>query len=258
MRYRLGQFQPLPEFSRDAWVPDEPETPEARRLALEEMLYEVLSPSAVTLRPTNDEADASQLPDLLRKMAPWQRDAFWVHAVHRHLSELSRSMDIRFLACEYVPGPDGFLCIVATTPSVADEVVDGDEVQAGIAVIRDRDRPVRISQRIFRVVCWNGSIQSVHEADEETLGDIEVENAVSGCFDRRRFDELRSHWGMREESRRDGESPSLWDFVNDLTEVARDLPDWRDRLDLEEAAGRLARLRAPKPRKTPGEALTPA
>lgn len=49
---------------------------------------------------------------------------------------------------------------------------------------------------------------------------------------------------------------TLWDFINDMTEVARDLPDWRDRFGLEEAAGRLAKLRRPVPRLSPGRALT--
>jgi len=43
------------------------------------------------------------------------------------------------------------------------------------------------------------------------------------------------------------DEPTEWDFLNALTQVAGDLPDWRERYDLEEAAGSLARLRRPVP-----------
>jgi hypothetical protein len=261
-----------------------PETAEPMRRVLEKMLRVRLSalPDEVGEGQIGD--DRFLLPDLLRRMTLWNPDAGWVRAVHQGLVELNGSVRIRLLACEYEPGDDGFLCIAATSPGVASEVVPGDRVQAGVAVLRDGDRPLRISQRIFRTVCHNGSITSLSEGEVSNAGS-DVRAAVVRCFDRAEFqrelevlreaarteiqdpllwqDEmeyLRDDPAGREAlgrlyARRVAGAPTLWDLVNEVTSAAREVEDWSRRLDLEEEAGRLARLRPPRPGRTPASTL---
>jgi len=57
---------------------------------------------------------------------------------------------------------------------------------------------------------------------------------------------------------RDDGDDSFYGFTNAVTATARDLPDWRDRLDLEELAGYMARLRRPVPSRSGGGVLIPA
>jgi hypothetical protein len=274
MRYRLGEFQARSGSSDYALLLDDPEFKEPMSKALEQMLQVRLSRSSAQ----------RGLPDLLPEVPPGHADEPWVRSVHEGLEVLSESLEVRLLACEFEPGPNGFLCIAATSPSVAGEVRPEDWVQAGMAALRDGDHPVRISRRIFRPVCDNGSIVSVREFDDVMTRSAGVEAAVSLCFDRAEFgnslealreaaglsipdprpmlDEMdyldsrsleeimRRWWGLEPKTK------TLWDLINHVTDVARDLPNWGDRFDLEEEAGRLAKLRRPVPRLSPGKALT--
>jgi hypothetical protein len=266
-----------------------PETAERVREVLAKMLGVPLSslPADRIVGPVE-----VQLSDLLPEIGKSHPDAGWVHGVYDGLLDLTRSIAVRLLACEYEPGPEGFLCIAATSPWVKGEVVPGDWVQAGFAAIRAGDRPLRLSRRIFRPVCANGSIVWVHESDvlahdsqwSSTVirsfdprvfdGDLEVlraaaaqtQPALDSLFDemQRLFhegamsEELMMRWSEWDDRRRPEASSergdSLWDRMNDMTAYARQL-DWRERWELEELAGSLARLIPPRPRRTPGEAL---
>ena len=293
MRYGLGEFQPDPDSGSYAHLLHEPEFRERRRKALEQLIEACLSESTPTPDITDVVAERSGFnpSDLLSEIKRGHTDEFWVRSVHDRLNELDRSLEIRLLACEFEPGPDGFLCIAATSASVEGEVTPGDWVQAGMAALRDRDQPVRISQRIFRRVCANGAIVSVREIDYRSTEIANAGEVVGRCFHRGEFEnsvqalreaaqiavadprrmlnevgmlpdpitrEFMRRWTERTHGaiRQGLADRTLWDFMNDMTEVARDLPDWRDRLDLEETAGRLAKLRPPVPRLSPRRALT--
>jgi dATP pyrophosphohydrolase len=85
------------------------------------------------------------------------------------------------------------------------------------------------------------------------VSEIDVHRMVAAAPQRIQIEYLRK---MREHVASQSPAPqSRWDLVNAVTSVARALPDWRDRLDLEDAAGRLARLRPPVPSRTPGNAV---
>ncbi len=219
-------------------------------------------------------------PDLLTELALSDPDRGWVEAVHRRLADLSRRSEIRLLACDHEPGPSGFLAIAATSPALSAEVRTRDTVWGGFAALRDAGGPVRIWARVFRLVCQNGSLVSVRE---DFIEAADVEAQIERCFDRARFmsavTALRAaatrhlpdprpmldeggymlHRGPIEARWREESDPTVYGLMNAMTSVARDLPDIRERLKLEEEAGSLARLR-PRPRSRrpdPVSALVP-
>jgi hypothetical protein len=204
-----------------------------------------------------------------------------VEAVHRRLGDLASRIEIRLLACEREPGPSGFTAIAVASPSVADDVRPLDTVWAGFAALRDGQQPLRVEGRVFRLVCENGSLASVVE-DETEPAEASVEDRIERCFDRQRFaavvatlrqaaqqrvpdprpmlDEqgYMPHRGLIEERWSKAKDPTLYGLMNAMTSVARDLPDVRERLDLEGTAGILAGLKPPPRSRRPGMALTPA
>jgi len=223
-------------------------------------------------------------PDLLEVLESGHPDREWVVGVESELRTLSERSEIRLLACEFRPGPDGFLAIAATSPSLCAEVRRGDQVMAGFAALRDREQPLRVVSRIFREVCANGSIVSTREEQLEGAASLTVPQRVRQCFERDRFlasvavlrqaaaesvadpEEMMERMSdemmrlgrrgpefyelMKEVSAarwREEEDRTLYGLLNAVTATARDLPDFRDRLDLEELGGALARL-APGPR----------
>lgn len=213
-------------------------------------------------------------PDLMTKLPYGHPDRVWVMSVKNQLEELARGLEFRLLDCEYEPGPDGFLAIAGTSPSIAASVRDADPVVAGFVAVRDREHPVRVIPRVFRVVSSTGALVWVRESEHEFQG-LLVEEQVMQCFDVDRFravaEQLREAADLElpdasflpdeaadERADDDGDESPLrdqvearwWDqgdrtaygLANAVSGVARDLADFRTRLRLEELAGTLARL----------------
>ncbi len=173
------------------------------------------------------------------------------------------------------PGPDGFLALEAHSQRRNGSVRVGDVVQAGFTLTRDGDGPVQVLARSYRVVCHNGAamrLPGMRRVDEahESAGD-----AVVRCLSARACDEAEAvfrataresatpfletldarlravmrgdaeHRAAREEIDRRfarERDPSLWGLINGVTELARDTPDHRTRVRLEQLAGDLALL----------------
>jgi hypothetical protein len=331
VRHRLGRFEPKPGSSVYDSFHLHPKLAPLVTRALEDMLHVPLSPHAAhEVKPATPpvpgggpgslytasrfkEMSLKPGPDLLTVIRPGHDDRVWVTEVKDELEELSRRYEIRLLACEYEPGPEGFIAIAGTSPSISAEVREHDPVMAGFVALRDGERPVRVMSRIFRVVCNNGSLLSAHEEEIDAKG-YTVEERVQRCFDRDRFlravetlrlaaskelgqpgEMLDEMWHMMRqgpevvgvitsayqemmEAARDAESkmrsetmqdllmihraqieaifqeagdPTVYGLMNAVTATARDLPSFRDRIDLEELGGSLARL-DPGPRtRTP-------
>jgi hypothetical protein len=292
MRYRLGRFTPRPGSSDYDSLHLDPRIGPLLTEALQHNLQVRLSPPS----PAGAAGDASgdprgpgtpnlgavfvamsrsagrkpeQAPDLLRALPKGDPDRKWVEAVHRRLRKLSRRFDIRLLACEREPGGSGFLAIAATSPALSADVRPRDTVWGGFVALRDSNRPVSVRARIFRLVCRNGSLVSVHEDGVEPADG--VEEHVERCFDHARFmsavealrmgaaqrledpasrlDEMEYllHRGLIERRWREEGDRTVFGLINAITSVARDVPDMRERLDLEGMAGSLARV-APPPR----------
>lgn len=279
MRHRLGSFKPRPGSSDFARFHTRPGFAGPLTGALQEMLRLRLS-----------RAPEGPMPDLLEALPARHPDRPWVEEVHARMSSLeARSTELRLLACEHEDGPDGFITIAASAPRVRIEVLPGDWMQVGFAAMREGEGPVRAWPRLLREVCGNGSLVCVDELDErvgaEDLGDA-IERAfepatyaqtVSDLDEARKvrirdprtfLDEmqrvlrdraLRNATAERVVAAFEAEGDhSLYGLFNAVTSTARDLPDWRERRDLEEFAGRLARLRRPVPSRRGGAALVPA
>ncbi len=278
MRYRLGSFTPSPgshDFER-LLASDEFGAPMTG--ALEEMLRIRLS-----------RAGGGPLPDLLETLDARHPDRPWVEEVRGRLEGLQRGgLELRLLACEHEDGPDGFLTIAATAPSIQLEVFPRDRMQVGFAAMREGTGPVQAWPRLLREVCSNGSLVCIGEFERHE-GAAGIGEAVERCFapalyepavralrearatavpdPREYFDELMRLGEMSETMLEymyavldhfpDDEDDSLYGLVNAVTATARDVDDWPDRLDLEEQAGRLALLRRPVPRRTGGATLVP-
>ena len=289
MRHRLGRFEPKPGSSVYDSFHLHPKLAPLVTRALEEMLRVPLAPHAPHQLVAALPPEAPGLlhpramklppgPDLLSVIRPGHDDRVWVTEVKDELEELSRRFEIRLLACEYEPGPEGFIAIAGTSPSISAEVREHDPVMAGFVALRDRERPVQVMSRIFRVVCENGSIVSTHEQEIEATG-FTVEERVQRCFERDRFvravellrraagqelpeptEMLDEMWHMVRQGPEvaaqiaeayqelvighwhEANDPTVYGLLNAVTATARDLPDFRARLDLEGLGGSLARL----------------
>ena len=155
--------------------------------------------------------------------------------------------------------------------------------------MREGDGAVRAWPRLLREVCANGSlvciaelerhdgISGIAEAVESFLTPAHYEAAVQALRDTRethvedprayldefqRLEDVERLCAARLERIRarfesDGDS-SLYGLVNAITATARDVTDWRDRLDLEDLAGRIAWLRRPIPSRSGGGVLARA
>jgi len=314
MRYRLGSFQPRAGSSDYAHLMEDEELGAPMTRALEEMLGVRLStPAAVEasddqppapgaadggwagparrpwrhpwLRPT-----APVRPDLLAALGPTHPDYAWVRTVCARLRLLRIRLErVRLLACEYEPGPSGFLTLAASAAGRRVQAFPGDRMQLGFAAMRDGETAVKLWPRLLREVCRNGSLVSIgrfvhHEGEagigeavdrcfstatyEPALQDLQTMRATSVEDPRAYLDELqRIHDGSallrRYEERimrrfRDDGDGSGYGLMNAVTATAREVTDWRDRLDLEEFAGRMARLKRPVPSRSGGGALIPA
>lgn len=278
MRYRLGSFTPSPG-SHDFEVLLASDEFGARMTgALEEMLRIRLS-----------RAPRGPLPDLLETLDARHPDRPWAEEVRDRLEGLHRDgLELRLLACEHEDGPDGFLTIAATAPSVRLEILPRDWMQVGFAAMREGEGVVQAWPRLLRQVCANGSIVCIEELErhegaagigeavgrflepalyEPAVHALREARATAVPDPREFFDELRRIGGLTTtmleymatvvNNFEDGEDDSLYGLVNAVTATARDVDDWPDRLDLEEQAGRLALLRRPVPRRTGGATLVP-
>lgn len=276
MRHRLGRFEPKPGSSvYDSFHLHSKLSPLLTR-ALENKLQTPLAPARTfaggftSVALADDSRHFHGLavapgPDLLSKLPYGHPDRVWVVSLKNQLEELARGLEFRLLDCEYEPGPDGFLAIAGTSPSIAARVREADPVVAGFVALRDRDEPVRVIPRVFRVVSATGTLAWVHE-DEHEFTDLLVEEQVLQCFDQDRFlpiaerlrraadrelpgvstlpdDEVSEEHRETIEARwRDDGDRTVYGLMNAWTAVARDLPDFRERLMLEEQAGSLAGL----------------
>lgn len=276
MRHRLGRFEAKPGSSvYDSLHLHTKLSPLLTR-ALLNKLETPLPPSdrerAASPRPIPRDVERpfrgmaiAPGPDLLAKLPYGHPDRVWVMSVKNQLDELARGLEFRLLDCEYEPGPDGFLAIVGTSPSIAARVREADPVVAGFVALRDRELPVRVIPRVFRVVTSTGALVWVRESEHEFQG-LLVEEQVLQCFDLDRFmavaEQLRHAAELElpdvsflpdegdQAALREQVEARWWDqgdrtaygLVNAVSGVARDLADFRERLALEELAGVLARL----------------
>ena len=315
MRYRLGSFNPRPGSHDYADLLEDPELGAPMTQALEEMLGVRLSyPATVEtseVQPsTPDSGDHEPAgfservrrylwpdwldrvgpvrADLLAELEPGHLDRTWVNAAHEQLRlELNRLHLVRLLACEYEPGPHGFLTLAASTASLPGhglEVLPGDRMQIGFAAMRSGEAPVRVWPRLLREVCFNGSLVSTGEFVSHE-GEDGIGEAIERCFspvtyepvlqEVRRMqatavvdprDELQRidpaimqrYWERIARRFHEDGDDSEYGLMNAVTATAREIPDWRDRLDLEEFAGRMARLKRPVPSRSGGGVLIPA
>lgn len=280
MRHRLGRFEPKPGSSvYDSLHLHTKLSPLLTR-ALENKLQTPLAPVPAergTRRAARDafgpvtRADdprpfqglaVAPGPDLLSQLRYGHPDRVWVVSVKNQLEEIARGLEFRLLACEYEPGPDGYLAIAGVSASIAARVREADPVVAGFVALRERELPVRVIPRAFRVVSATGALVSARD-DEAGAHGFLVEEQVLQCFDHDRFlpvaDQLRraaaaellslpeevKQSGDRERIearwREDGDR-TLYGLMNAVSAEACDRPDFRERLALEELAGSLARL----------------
>lgn len=155
MRYRLGSFSPRPGSSDFANLHTDPHFGAPITRALEGMLRVRLSREGEDPRP-----------DLLEALGQAHPDRSWVESVRDRMESLKRrGLGVRLLACEHEEGPDGFLTIAASAPDLKLEVLPGDWMQVGFAVMRDGSGPVRAWPRLLREVCANGSLVCVGELE---------------------------------------------------------------------------------------------
>jgi hypothetical protein len=287
MRYRLGSFHPRPGSNAFTKLLYSDVYRAQLTHALEEMLRVRLSrhPGAGPEEGSDDD-----FTDLLRVLEPGDPDYAWVHAAHDRLCRIERGgIRLRLLACEYEPGPRGLLTLAGSAPAVRLEVFPADAMQIGFAAQREGGSPVRVWPRLLREVCWNGSLVCFSEL-EGSVGAVGLGNAIERCLTpseyapaiedlraarattvedpRAWLDEMqRVRWSRGfvppppetvERAYLEGGDDSLYGLINAVTATARDLPDWRDRLELEEWAGHMARLRRPVPSRSGGGVLIPA
>jgi len=196
-------------------------------------------------------------------------------------------IDVRLLACEHEEGPGGFVAIAACAPRMRLEVLPDDPMQVGFVVLRRDDRPVRAWPRLMREVCDNGSIVCFAEfephegetgmadairrfltpATYETAiavlretRDVRVDDPAQYFDELIRIDDLALPLGdyvdSIEDRFYDDRDESLYGLFNAVTATARDIEDWRDRLSLEEIAGRIAWLHRPEQRREGAGALS--
>jgi hypothetical protein len=277
MRYRLGSFRPRLGSSDYADLLEVPELAAPMTTALEEMLRLRLSRPAL-------EAPAAHT-DLLQALEADHPDRPWVEAVHGGMRRVTpNGLPLRLLACEYEPGPEGFLTLAASAPGIRVEVFPNDWMQIGFAVMRQGDDPVRAWPRLLREVCANGSLVCIAELErhEGTVGIAAAVDryltpehyaiAIQGLRDARQtavtdpreyLDEFqrlqpdlaRSYLNRIIIDHQSGDDDSLYGLMNAITATARKVDDWGDRLDLEEFAGQIAWLRRPVPSRSGRGAL---
>lgn len=286
MRYRLGQFRPRPAFSDQLQLWMRQTQGGTWSGALEKRLRMDSLRSWDRRKRDSDVA----LTDLLQVLEPTHPDHGWVPAAHDRLRRIERGgVQIRLLACHYEAGPDGLLTLVATAPELTLEVLPGDGVQIGFAARRVGSDPVRVWPRLMRQVCANGTLVCLSEF-EAHVGAAGVEEAIQRCFSPARYEsvlqelremrrtlvenplaylgELRDIHGRQAPYLLHGErierqfwsdgDDSLYGLLNAVTATARNIPDWRERLDLEEFAGRLVGPPRPVPSRSGGGVLIPA
>jgi hypothetical protein len=162
MRYRLGSFLARPgssDFNHLLATGTGAQLTES----LEEMLRVRLS------------AGLRKRVDLLQALDASHPDRPWVETIHARLIERSRSFKPRLLACDYEPGPKGFLTLAGSMPDLRVEVFEGDWMQIGFAAMREGQGTVRAWPRLLREVCRNGSLVCIAELDRhegvEGIGD---------------------------------------------------------------------------------------
>jgi len=162
MRYRLGSFLARPgssDFNHLLATGTGAQLTES----LEEMLRVRLS------------AGLRKRVDLLQALDASHPDRPWVETIHARLIERSRSFKLRLLACDYEPGPKGFLTLAGSMPDLRVEVFEGDWMQIGFAAMREGQGTVRAWPRLLREVCRNGSLVCIAELDRhegvEGIGD---------------------------------------------------------------------------------------
>lgn len=278
MRHRLGSYRPRPGSSDFEHLLGDEHMGGPMTRALEEMLQVRLSMPVPT---------PLAQPDLLAALEPTHPDRAWVDEIHDRLSRMERrGREFRLLACEYVPGPGGFLTLAASTPRPAFEVAPGDGFQIGFAAMRSGDARVRLWPRLLREVCTNGSLVAVgefqHHDGAEGIGEAAERCFVAAQYEpvlraleearkttvrsaRETMDEFqriahrpelfRRYLARFQEQFEEAKDDSLYGLMNAVTATAREVDDWDERLDLEEFAGALARLRRPVPSRSGGRTL---
>uniref|UniRef100_A0A832MLC8 Uncharacterized protein n=1 Tax=Eiseniibacteriota bacterium TaxID=2212470 RepID=A0A832MLC8_UNCEI len=159
----------------------------------------------------------------------------------------------------------------------------------GFAVLREGEGSVRACPRLLREVCRSGSLVDVDKLDEHvgaerpgeatrralepdpcahTVGELCAARRARVRAPRTFLDEGRRIHRDRPPGHatprrvvaafETGSDHSLHGLFSAVASTARDLPDWPERRDPEQFAGRPARLRRPVPSHRGGAALVPA
>jgi len=196
--------------------------------------------------------------DLLAELGCEDDDFEWVRSLHEGIEALrGRGRTITLLACEYEPGPGGFLAVAGTDLALGRSIRLGDEVCAGFAALRDTNGELEVWPRIYRLVCTNGELMFsrsgrgvLHEAGsprravERCLDPALLAGAAEACRRAAREpieDPLLFLAGIRDAELREeilenferARDRTRWGVANAITAAARRAPDFRRRLEIE-------------------------
>jgi hypothetical protein len=290
MHYRLGERDPQPGSNcYHVSALNDPEIGPALAATLEDMLGARLTLPSTPNVPQDvvqrlyEFSSSDRLPDIFDARLD-DGDRHLCLAAKRAFDRLG---EVRLLAVAHESGSGGFLTVAAALPEFDAEVRRNDRVLGGVALLRDDEGAPRVSPRLFRLVCANGSIVCTH-ADEGRVADAEpLEEAIVAAADpsifraaiaqlrdacsqradlelhadefyrlwkmvlpalRRRFEE-DDLWARVVEHFRASDDDTSYGLHNAITATARDLPDDRARWALEAFAWRVVTSRPRVPRR---------
>jgi hypothetical protein len=234
-------------------------------------------------RPILPASDPACLIESLPAHSP---DREWLREAFEAMDEAHREGGrVELQACEAAEGPEAPIVVAAFARGRHAEVRRGDFVCAGFALRRAPDAELEVFPRLYRAVCANGAISpaGVLPARASRAGGLRAElkamlgrraleadvaalreaarTPVRDPLELLRSSVPRVDQSMQRRVRRDlahRVDPSLWDLLNAVTALARELESWSARLDLErDAGGLLAVLPRPAPAHPLGLALQP-
>lgn len=206
----------------------------------------------------------SGAPELLLALGEDDPDRDWVGAVTAVVAELnSQGRRLTLADCEREPGLDGFCNVVLFDRTTVCSVRKGDEVYAGVQVLRTPATGLVAAPRQLRQVCSNGSVAYCGERSGFEVEAHEVATAVVEFLARDEFARVgeRLRWAAHvavddldavlaaaavatsepelRRAFRAGDDPTLFGLLNAATALAHGEPDPARRLDRERDAERL-------------------
>ncbi len=201
--------------------------------------------------------------DLLDVLEADDVDRPWVEQVAATAHQLAASGSrLQLIACERNPRPDGECAVVFVDRSRLAAVRVGDEVSAGVAVVRSPEHGLCVMPRVFRMICSNGAIVERDSRWQTPCEWHEVGDAMRDCLDQDLFTRSVASFrrattvrvadvaalahaagavtdGMHLTGRAAATDPSLFGVINAATERAHLDTRWSQRLDRERDAARL-------------------